>query len=167
MNGEFPDFTHRLVMPDYGLPLIGTLLAKEGYDVRLFIEHVQPPSWEAIRQSDLVCFSTLNAGADKVYKLAGRIRAELGIPTVLGGTHASYYRRPRWSTATTSSSERRRDDRRARRDAERKGRPCRRARHRLSRREAYAPNADPAGAGALRHGPRLQPDPGVQADDDA
>jgi len=91
MNGEFPDFTHRLVMPDYGLPLIGTLLAKEGYDVRLFIEHVQPPNWEAIRQSDLVCFSTLNAGADKVYKLAGRIRAELGIPTVLGGTHASYY----------------------------------------------------------------------------
>ena len=66
MNGEFPDFTHRLVMPDYGLPLIGTLMAKQGYDVRVFIEHVQPPSWEAIRQSDLVCFSTLNAGADKV-----------------------------------------------------------------------------------------------------
>ena len=40
MHGEFPDFTHRLVMPDYGLPLIGTLLAKEGYDVRIFIEHV-------------------------------------------------------------------------------------------------------------------------------
>jgi radical SAM superfamily enzyme YgiQ (UPF0313 family) len=91
MNGEFPDFTHRLVMPDYGLPLIGTLLAKQGYDVRVFIEHVQPPSWEAIRQSDLVCFSTLNAGADKVYKLADRIRAELKIPTVLGGTNASYY----------------------------------------------------------------------------
>ncbi|WP_342731269.1 radical SAM protein [Bradyrhizobium sp. B117] len=91
MNGEFPDFTHRLVMPDYGLPLIGTLLAKEGYDVRIFIEHVQPPNWDAIRESDLVCFSTLNAGADKVYKLADRIRAELGIPTVLGGTNASYY----------------------------------------------------------------------------
>jgi radical SAM superfamily enzyme YgiQ (UPF0313 family) len=91
MNGEFPDFTHRLVMPDYGLPLIGTLLAKAGYDVRIFIEHVQPPSWDAIRESDLVCFSTLNAGADKVYKLADRIRAELGIPTVLGGTNASYY----------------------------------------------------------------------------
>lgn len=23
MNGEFPDFTHRLVLPDYGLPLVG------------------------------------------------------------------------------------------------------------------------------------------------
>ncbi|HXU04834.1 MAG TPA: radical SAM protein [Polyangia bacterium] len=91
MSGEFPDFTHRLVMPDYGLPLIGTLLAKEGYDVRIFIEHIQAPDWETIRGSDLVCFSTLNPGADKVYALSRRIRSELRIPTVLGGTHASYY----------------------------------------------------------------------------
>jgi radical SAM superfamily enzyme YgiQ (UPF0313 family) len=90
-SGEFPDFTHRLIMPDYGLPVIGTLLANEGYDVRIFIEHIQPPDWETVRDSDLVCFSTLNAGADKVYRLARRIRAELRIPTVLGGTHASYY----------------------------------------------------------------------------
>jgi radical SAM superfamily enzyme YgiQ (UPF0313 family) len=91
MSGELPDFTHRLVMPDYGLPLIGTLLAHAGYDVRIFIEHIKPPEWDVLRESDLVCFSTLNAGADKIYQLARRIRKELRIPTVLGGTHASYY----------------------------------------------------------------------------
>jgi radical SAM superfamily enzyme YgiQ (UPF0313 family) len=91
MRGEYPDFTHRLVMPDYGLPLIGTLLSKAGYDVRMYIEDIRAPEWDVIRESDLVCFSTLNPGADKVYALSRRIRAELGIPTVLGGTHASYY----------------------------------------------------------------------------
>jgi hypothetical protein len=60
MRGEYPDFTHRLVMPDYGLPVIGTLLSKAGYDVRMYVEDIRAPEWDVIRQSDLVCFSTLN-----------------------------------------------------------------------------------------------------------
>jgi radical SAM superfamily enzyme YgiQ (UPF0313 family) len=91
LGGEFPDFCHRLVMPDYGLPLIGTVLSEAGYRVTVYMEHVQPPRWERIRECDLVCFSSLNAGADKVYRLAARIRAELGIPVIIGGTHATYF----------------------------------------------------------------------------
>ena len=34
---------------------------------------------------------TLSAGAEKTRGLAERIRAELGVPIVIGGTHASYY----------------------------------------------------------------------------
>jgi len=93
LSGEFPDFCHRLVMPDYGMPLIGTILAQAGHEVRVFIEHVAPPVWEAIRRADLVCMSTLSAGADKTYRLADRIRAELGIPVIMGGTHATYFAR--------------------------------------------------------------------------
>lgn len=37
------------------------------------MEHVQAPEWSRIAESDLVCFSTLSAGADKTR------------------THASYY----------------------------------------------------------------------------
>ena len=93
LGGEYPDFCHRLIMPDYGLPLIGTVLAEAGYEVSVFVEHVQPPSWEAICRADLVCLSSLSAGADKTYRLADRIRAELHLPVIIGGTHASYFTR--------------------------------------------------------------------------
>ena len=73
MSGEYPDFCHRLVMPDYGMPLIATVLSEAGYDVKTYMEHVQAPEWSRIAESDLVCFSTLSAGADKTR------------------THASYY----------------------------------------------------------------------------
>ena len=91
MSGEYPDFCHRLVMPDYGMPLIATVLSEAGYDVKTCMEHVQAPEWSRIAESDLVCFSTLSAGADKTRALAERVRAELGVPIVIGGTHASYY----------------------------------------------------------------------------
>jgi radical SAM superfamily enzyme YgiQ (UPF0313 family) len=91
LDGELPDYAHRLVMPDYGLPVIGTILSQAGYEVTIFIEHIQPPDWERIAQSDLVCFSSLNAAAGKTYALADRIKSELGIPVVMGGTHATYF----------------------------------------------------------------------------
>lgn len=91
LDGEFPDFCYRMVMPDYGLPVIGTILSEAGYDVKVYIEHVKPPEWARLAESDLVCFSCLNAGAGKVYRLAGEIRRRLGIPTIVGGTHATYF----------------------------------------------------------------------------
>jgi anaerobic magnesium-protoporphyrin IX monomethyl ester cyclase len=91
LSGEYPDFCHRLVMPDYGMPFIGTVLAEAGYDVRVCMEHVKPPDWARIAASDLVCFSTLSAGADKTRRLALDIRERLGMPIIIGGTHASYF----------------------------------------------------------------------------
>lgn len=91
LENEFPDFCYRLVMPEYGLPLIGTILSKAGYDVKVYIEHIKPPQWDRIAASDLICFSCLNAGADKTYQLAKKIRLKMDIPIIIGGTHASYY----------------------------------------------------------------------------
>jgi radical SAM superfamily enzyme YgiQ (UPF0313 family) len=91
LSGEYPDFCYRLVMPDYGMPFIGTVLAEAGYDVRVCMEHVKPPDWQRIAESDLVCFSTLSAGADKTRRLAQEIRSRLGVPIIIGGTHASYF----------------------------------------------------------------------------
>jgi anaerobic magnesium-protoporphyrin IX monomethyl ester cyclase len=91
LSGEYPDFCHRLVMPDYGMPFIGTVLSHAGYEVTVYMEHVQPPEWRRIAASDAVCFSTLSAGADKTRALASRIRTELGVPVIIGGTHASYF----------------------------------------------------------------------------
>ncbi|HSR57155.1 MAG TPA: cobalamin-dependent protein, partial [Candidatus Binataceae bacterium] len=91
LGGVFPDLCYRTVMPDYGMPLIGTILSEAGYDVRVYMEHIAPPDWERIARTDLVCFSSLNAGADKVYRLADEIKARLGIPIIIGGTHATYF----------------------------------------------------------------------------
>lgn len=91
LQGAFPDFCERVVMPDYGMPLIGTILSEAGYDVTVYMEHIQPPEWECIARSHLVCMSTLSAAADKTYNLAQKIRTELKIPVILGGTHATYF----------------------------------------------------------------------------
>jgi radical SAM superfamily enzyme YgiQ (UPF0313 family) len=90
-DGEFPDFCHRTVMPDYGMPLIGTILSQAGYDVKVYVEHVKPPEWDRISQSDLICLSSINAAADKTYRFAREIKSILGIPIVIGGTHASFF----------------------------------------------------------------------------
>lgn len=91
LSGEFPDFCHRLVMPDYGMPLIGSILSEAGYEVTIFMEHIQAPDWNCIASSDLVCMSTLSAAAEKTYRLASKIRRQLHIPVILGGTHATYF----------------------------------------------------------------------------
>jgi len=75
-DGEFPDFCYRLIMPDYGMPLIGTMLAHAGYDVRIYLEHIQPPEPARIADSDLLCLSTLNAGADKTFRFARDVRQQ-------------------------------------------------------------------------------------------
>jgi anaerobic magnesium-protoporphyrin IX monomethyl ester cyclase len=91
LGGVFPDLCYRSVMPDYGMPLIGTILSEAGYDVTVYVEHVRPPDWARIADSDLVCFSSLCAGAEKTYRLADEIRMKLAIPTIIGGTHATYF----------------------------------------------------------------------------
>ena len=90
LRGEFPDFCTRMVLPDYGMPLIASILSQSGYDVRLYVENIKPPEWDRVAESDLVCFSAWNAAADKTYQLANKIRSRLGIPIVIGGVHASY-----------------------------------------------------------------------------
>lgn len=91
LDGVLPDLCHCSVMPDYGLPLIGTILSEAGYDVKVFVEHIEAPNWDRIATSDLICFSTLSAAAGKTYRLAREIRSRLGIPIIIGGTHASYF----------------------------------------------------------------------------
>ena len=89
--GELPDLCSRLIMPDYGMPLIATLLSQSGYDVKLYVENIKPPDWKRIAESDLVCFSVWMGAADKTRRLAKEIRSRLGIPIIAGGIHASYF----------------------------------------------------------------------------
>src|SRR5207248_2403652 len=55
------------------------------------LEHIQPAEPARIADSDLLCLSTLNAGADKTFRFARDVRQRLGIPIVIGGTQATYF----------------------------------------------------------------------------
>ena len=91
MSSKFPDICYKLIMPDYGISIIGSILAEKGYAVETFIEHVQPPEWDALSSSDLVLMSTMSAAAARTYEMADKIRSELNIPVIMGGTHATYF----------------------------------------------------------------------------
>jgi len=91
LSGPYPDICYKLIMPDYGITIIGSVLAEKGYDVAIFIEHVEPPDWDAIAGCDLVMMSTFSAATQRTYDLADKIRSELNIPVVMGGTHATYF----------------------------------------------------------------------------
>jgi len=91
MNSKYPDICYKLTMPDYGISIIGSILAEKGYDVVVFIDHIKPPDWDTISSSDLVCMSTMSAAARRTYCLADKIRSELKIPIIMGGTHATYF----------------------------------------------------------------------------
>lgn len=91
LRGKFPDFSSHMIMPDYGLPFIGTILSEAGYDIKIYVENIKPPEWDRIAESDLICFSLWNAAADKTFQLAKEIRSRLAIPIIIGGVYASYY----------------------------------------------------------------------------
>ncbi len=91
LSAPYPDICYKLVMPDYGICIIGSVLAEQNFDVEIFIEHVEPPDWDAVSASDLVLMSTFSASARRTYEMADRIRTELQIPVIMGGTHATYF----------------------------------------------------------------------------
>ncbi len=91
LSGAFPDIGSKLIIPDYGMSLIGTILSESGYDVRVYMERIKPPEWDYIATSNIICMSTLSPAASKAYRLAKKIRLELKIPIIFGGTHATYF----------------------------------------------------------------------------
>ncbi len=91
LDGEFPDLGYRFVMADYGLPLIGTILSEAGYDVKVYVEHIKPPDWRRISESDLICVSSFTSTLGKISRLAGEIRSKHRIPIVVGGVYATYF----------------------------------------------------------------------------
>ncbi|MGO9569091.1 MAG: B12-binding domain-containing radical SAM protein [Desulfomonilaceae bacterium] len=91
LDGEFPDLGHLFVMPDYGLPLISTILSEAGYDVKVYVEHVKPPDWSRISESDLVCLSSFTSTIGKICELAKEIRSRHRIPIIVGGVYATYF----------------------------------------------------------------------------
>lgn len=91
LDNRYPDLGYRLIMPRYGTVVIGTILKDLGYDVKIYAEHVQPPDWDRIKESDAICFSMMSAAANKTYALIEKIHVVSAAPIIIGGTHATFF----------------------------------------------------------------------------
>lgn len=79
-------------LPRLGLPLIGTILRDQGYDVKVYCEDIKRISSEdmsEIYQSNLVGISTTTSTVPRAYSTA-RILSRKKIPVVFGGVHATF-----------------------------------------------------------------------------
>jgi anaerobic magnesium-protoporphyrin IX monomethyl ester cyclase len=81
--------THAL-FPEYGTPLLATVVKQVGYDVQVFVEHVGPVVWDRVLSSDVVCFHAFSATMPRIIEYIRKIKASRpDMPIVIGGTHAS------------------------------------------------------------------------------
>ena len=76
-------------LPRLGLPILGTLAARRGIDVRIFIEEMTPVDFDQVAEADLLCISTITSTAPAAYRLADRARAA-GVAVIIGGPHVTF-----------------------------------------------------------------------------
>jgi radical SAM superfamily enzyme YgiQ (UPF0313 family) len=85
-SNVYADFAH----PGLAVSIIGTILKNAGYEVAIYVDAIQPAPWEALAESDLVAFTVNTACFRETYRLADRVRREVGCPIVYGGPHVTF-----------------------------------------------------------------------------
>ncbi len=80
----------RVAIPRLGTVLLGTILQRQGLEVKVVIEDVSAPDFRSLDfKPDLVGISSISSTAPRAYELADFYR-EQGIPVVLGGAHCTF-----------------------------------------------------------------------------
>lgn len=78
-------------MPRLGLPLLGAILRREGYEVHLHLGCINRKAFDTAIDSDLIGISTITSTAPEAYRLADLFR-QAGKTVVIGGVHATFMR---------------------------------------------------------------------------
>ena len=92
ISAELPywNLVTHAVFPEYGMPLVATIVRDRGYDVRAFVEHIGPIKWDRVMESDVVCFHAFSSTMPKTIEYINKIKAvRPDMPIIIGGTHAS------------------------------------------------------------------------------
>ncbi|MHC5058709.1 MAG: B12-binding domain-containing radical SAM protein [Planctomycetota bacterium] len=76
-------------MPRMGSVVLGTILERAGYDVRVYVDDILPPRLSDLADADLVCISTITTTAPYAYRTARALKG-MGVPVVLGGPHVTF-----------------------------------------------------------------------------
>lgn len=82
-------FFSRWRQPRLGTVILGTILKRSGYDVKVFVEDMKNIDFKAVFAADAVGISTITATATRAYAIAQSIR-EAGIPVFMGGSHVTF-----------------------------------------------------------------------------
>ena len=85
----------KFTIPRLGLPQLGAILKREGYDVKILFEEAEnnkKMDYKKIEdyKPDLVGISTITSTAPHAYSIADRVRELLKVPVVFGGAHPSF-----------------------------------------------------------------------------
>ncbi|MHA1147920.1 MAG: B12-binding domain-containing radical SAM protein [Promethearchaeota archaeon] len=89
-SGNFSTFILPGLSPTHiGTLIIGEMLRKRGYTVKIFDEKIFPVSLNHLKDADVVGISISTISALRGYELAFNIRKTLKIPVVIGGVHAT------------------------------------------------------------------------------
>ncbi len=76
-------------LPRLGLPILGAILKRRGYDVTIFCEDLAPIDWDEAAEADIAFVSTITCTAPRAYEIA-RFFRERNIPVVMGGPHPTF-----------------------------------------------------------------------------
>ncbi len=79
----------RYKLPRLGTLILGSILERYGYYVKVFVEDMGDIDFRAVFDSDLVGISTITSTAPRAYELASQIKGH-GVPVVMGGPHVTY-----------------------------------------------------------------------------
>lgn len=79
----------RMPLPRLGTVLLSTILKKNGYDVKSYVESVGELDLEDILSADAVGISTITSTSRRSYEIATLLR-KIGIPVFMGGPHVTY-----------------------------------------------------------------------------
>ena len=76
-------------LPRLGSILLGTILKRKGYNVKVFIEDIAPPAWDMLDDADMVCISSITPTANRAFQLAERFKKS-GVHVAIGGPHSTF-----------------------------------------------------------------------------
>jgi radical SAM superfamily enzyme YgiQ (UPF0313 family) len=76
-------------MPKLGLPILGSVLKRHGFEVEIYVEKFASINWGKINEADLVGISAITQTALESYQCADKVTS-LGIPVIMGGPHVSF-----------------------------------------------------------------------------
>ncbi|MFH1830976.1 MAG: radical SAM protein [Pseudomonadota bacterium] len=76
-------------LPRLGILMLGAILKKAGYEVKVFLEEIKGIDFDDVFDADLVGISSITSTAPRAYEMANLIR-KAGIPVFMGGPHVSF-----------------------------------------------------------------------------
>lgn len=76
-------------LPRLGTIILGTMLSKAGYDVKIFVEEIKGIDFGELFEADAVGISTITSTAPRAYEIARQIK-KLKIPVFMGGPHVTF-----------------------------------------------------------------------------